>query len=424
MKQVNWKKWGILAAAALVVLFFANEVVEIVKGEYDTVSAEMSTEYDTVEAQAFVTRDETLLFNPNGGTMVALAKNAEKVAADSTVVGIFSSAKTADYYMQLQYLKQELEGYQRISNQRALENLDIEMLGKQVDADFQDICDDVYSGNYSDVADKKLTFLVDISRRQISLEEQIDCSATLHHVQEQISSLESVAVPLSTVNAGQTGYYMAEADGYESTLPVSSLNSVSVAGVEKLLKAKPEKVPENCIGKIVNGFYWYMAAVVDAKDIGGIESGDKVDIIIGNANSDMVKAEVMHVSRQSDGKTAIVVRCNQMTAEHLAMRMVSIKFVRHVYTGLKVPKTALRKVMGKVKETKENKDGEKETVIVEKLCDCVYVRLGNVTKRRFLNVVYATDSFVIAKDVGIFTSDETHLKNHDTIITNAKGMNE
>lgn len=419
MEKVNWKKWGILAAAALVVAFFASEVAEIIKGECDTVSAEISTVYDTVEAQAFVARDETLLYNSNGGTAVALAQNAEKVAADSTVVGIFSSADAANSYLKLQYLKEELEGYQRISGQRALENLDIGMLGEQVNADFQSIADSVYNGNYGDVADLKLTFLVDISRRQISMEEKIDCSSTILAIQSEIDAIENTVEPTGTVKAGQTGYYMAEADGYESALPVSSLSTLTVAGVQNVLNAQPETVADNCIGKIVNGFYWYLVAVVNANDVSGLETGDKQSVIIGNADSDTVVTEVMCVVRQSDGKAALVLRCNEMTADKLAMRFVTVKLVRNKYTGLKVPKEALRKITAEVEETDENG----KTATVTKSYDCVYVRLGNVTKLRYLNIVYSTDSYAIAVDDGSFYGNKTHLKNHDSIITNAKGMN-
>ncbi|MBR6005927.1 MAG: hypothetical protein IK063_06865, partial [Clostridia bacterium] len=158
----------IVAACALVVVFIFFRAASIISEEYETVSAEETSVFDTLDTKGFIVRDEIMLYNSGGGTVVSTAKNAQKVNAASQVAITFTSSEAANAYSQVGYLEEELESYKTISEQTAFTNIDITALGNQIYSDFENIEDVIYSGNYSSLSDRKLDYLVDVSRRQIS----------------------------------------------------------------------------------------------------------------------------------------------------------------------------------------------------------------------------------------------------------------
>lgn len=394
-------KFGVIGAAVLVALFFFSKIGDIVSNEYETVSAEMATVYDTVDVKAYILRDETVITNSHGGTVVTTAKNGEKVKASSTIAATFGSSKSAENYTRLSYLRDLLDGYKTIDSQQEYANVDVDSLGDAIDSEFDDILTAIYEGNYSDMSDMKLEYLVDVSRRRISFSEKVDVTQKIQELENEIASLETTCVPANKVIAGVEGYYVSDTDGFENTLPVTKLNGLTSKDIEKALKASPGKEPANCIGKVVGGFYWYLACVIDKEAMNDIIGNGKIYQVFINGSANTVRAQIHSVTKEDEDRYVLVLRCNAMNEECLALRTVNAKIVIDEYTGLKVPKSAVRVI-----------DGNR----------CVYARVGNVTKQRYINVVFSSDEYVIAAENEEKTpKGYTHLRNHDEVIVNGKG---
>ncbi len=400
MKNGRLMRWLTVTAAVLVAAFFVYKAVSVVADEFDTVSAEMTTVYDSVDIDAFAVRDETLLYYNGGGTVVSTAKNAEKVTGTSSVALIFTTETEAENYIELSYLNDLLDGYKKIDSQLVLANVDTDLLGENIEDDFDAISEAVYSGKFKDLSDKKLDFLVDLSKRQISFGKEIDCDAMISELNAKIALTEKSATPKSSVNAGKSGYYVSAADGFEKTVAFDSLDTLTSGAIEKALAAKPADVADNCVGKIVGGFNWYLVSSVDSKLAARLTEGSEYKVIFGNNSSDYVLAKVYRLNKEKDGKTAVVLKCNSINAERLSMRRVNAKIVIEEYSGLRVPKSAVR-------------------VIDDK--NCAFVRVGKVTKQRELDIVYNGDDFVIA-DPDSESTGSAGIKNHDAVIINGKGL--
>ena len=391
----------IAAASALVVLFFFFKAVNIISEEYDTVSAEETSVYDTLDAKAYLVRDEIMLYNSGGGTVVPTASNAEKVNANSPVAVTFLNSNAANAYTQLSYLKDVQESYRLISEQTEFTNVDMVALAGKIDSDYKSIIETVYDSDYSSIGDLKLSLLVDVSRRQVSLGTKINCEEKISEIQNRIAALETQAVQQNIISAGSSGYYISNADGYESVIQVSMLNEIKSDEIEKAINSKPQAVAESCVGKVMNGFYWYLATVVDTNDANALKEGETINVIIGNTGSEKIKTEIERVYKENDNKTVVILRSNSISADILTSRIVNAKLIVNEYSGLKVPQKAVRVVDGN---------------------QCCYVRVGNVTKLRYMNVIYSCSDYVIAFDDGKTTFPGAQLRKHDNIILNGKGL--
>ena len=251
------------AAAVIIVVFFASEIYSLTARSYTTRVVYEQTVLETVDADMFIIRNETLLSSTAAGVTVPLAENAERVSKGSSIAAVFPSEASAENYVKSVSLKSRLEAYQKIDSQLRLADVDMEKLTGEIDADFKKLTEAAYSNDYSSLGEDKLAFSEKLSRKQISLGRDVDCSAKIAEIQNQISALSSSSTPTEIITAESSGYYVSKADGYENILTVEDIDSLTAERLEEAMKAEKKEVSDASIGKVIDGYNWYIAAVTD-----------------------------------------------------------------------------------------------------------------------------------------------------------------
>ena len=178
-------------AAVIIVVFFAAEIYNLTAKTYATQTTYEQTVLETIDAEMFVIRDETILTVSSSGVTVPLADNGERVSKDSAIAAVFTSEAAAENYVKLESLNAKLKAYQKIDGQLSIANIDLNKLTEEIDSDFKSMLDAAYDNDFSDLGDDKLSFSEKLSRRQISLGEDVDCSAKIAQLQSEISALNS-----------------------------------------------------------------------------------------------------------------------------------------------------------------------------------------------------------------------------------------
>lgn len=395
------------AAAVIVVLFFAAEVYSLANKAYDTQTAYEQTVLDTMDAEMYIIRDETILNTTSTGVIVPLADNAERVSKGSTIAASFPSEAAAENYVKVQSLSKKLEAYQKIDSQLKLANIDIGKLTDEIDYDFESMLNAAYNNDYSTLGEVKLSFSEKLSRKQISFGSDVDCAEKISEIQNEISALNSTGTPSEIITAEESGYYVSKLDGYENVLTGNDIDTLTVEMLDKAFNGKKSEISDSSIGKIIDGYNWYIATVIDSSEAGSFTKGKSVRLMFDDSGKNPVKTVVHLVKNFDSSKTLIVFRCNLMNEELAALRKVDGKIVLNEYTGLRVDRDAVRL-------DEEGNSG-------------VYVRTGNMVNFRSLNIIYSEDSFVIAAkpsaDSGIKLS-HAHLKLYDEIIISGKELSD
>lgn len=389
-------------AAAIIIVFFIAELFTIAGRSYTTKTVYEDTVLETVDARMFVIRDEVLLTNQASGVTVQLAENGERVSKGSEIAAVFPSVEVANNYLQINSLKEKLEVYKKIDNQLKLANIDLSKLNSEIDSEFLSILDSVYDNEYVGVNESKLTFSEKLSSKQISIGETVDCSAKIAQLSDSITALSSVSAPNSIITAEESGFYVGRADGFENIITVKDIDNLTVEMLEKALSAESSEIPDNSIGKIIYGYNWYVATVLDAANTVGFKQGKAVKLLLGESGTDAVRTKVHSVKAIDDRKTLVVFSCNLMNDELASIRKVDGKVIINEYSGLKVPKEALR----------FDENGNPG----------VYIRRADIVNFRSLNIVYTAESFVVAVDSDDVELDYKHLKLYDEIIISGKDL--
>lgn len=394
----------ILAAASAVIIavFFAAEIYSLTTRTYTTQTAYEQTVLETVDAEMFIIRDETMLESTASGTFVQIAENGERVSRGSTIAAFFTSETAAHNYVKIESLNSQLEVYNAIESQTRLENVDVEKLQNQAKADFDDILDAVYNNDYSSLEELKLSYSENVSKRQKSLGQSVDCSSKITEITQEITELQTNVTPGTIITAENSGYYVGSADGYENIISAEDIDSLTVDELESALDADKAEISENSIGKIINGYNWYIATLIDSAKVVDMSDGKSVKIILGDSVDDMVQTTVYSLESVEDNQTLVIFKCNLMNDELTSLRKVSGKVVIDEHTGLKINSEAVR--------FDENGNAG------------VYVRRANIVNFRSLNIIYSEESFVVAADTEDFESEYEHLKLYDEVIISGKEL--
>lgn len=392
-------------AAIIIVVFFASEIYSLSARSYSTQIAYEQTVLDTIDARMFVIREETVLTVPASGVTVPLADNAERVSKGSAIAAVFSSEEAAENYVELQALEKKIETYKRIDGQLRLANIDLDKLTDEINSEFKQILDCSYNDDFDGIGDLKLLFSEKLSRKQISLDKEIDCSDKIAKLQNEITALSSSSVPSQIITAEASGYYVNKEDGFENIISVDNIDDLTAEQLTEALESDEKDPTSGSIGKIIDGYNWYIATVIDSANASVLEKGKQISLIFGDSDSDSVPTYLYSLKKISDDESLVVFRCTLMNEQLASLRKVNGKIVISNFTGLKVSRDAVR--------------------LDENGNTGVFVRRGNIVNFRSVNIIYSEESFVIAAKPGENSNVDlpyTHLKQYDEVIISGKEL--
>ena len=392
-------------AAVVIIVFFTSEIYSLSARTFSTQIVYEQNVLNTVDAEMFIIREETVLTVPVSGVTVPLADNAERVSKGSSIAAVFATEEAAENYVELQSLQKRLAAYQKIDGQLRLSNVDIDKLTDEINSEFKDILDSAYYNDFGNLSDLKLSFSEKLSRKQISLDNEVDCAARIAQLQNEISAISSSSVPSQIITAEASGYYVNKEDGFENLISVESIDTLTAEMLNEALESEEKEPTAGSIGKIIDGYNWYIACIIDPAHASAFQKEKAVNLIFGDSDEDVVSTYLHSVKKISDSESLVVFRCTLMNEELISLRKINGKIVIDDFTGLKVSRDAVR----------IDEDGNTG----------VFVRRGNIVNFRSINIIYSEDSFVVAAKPGENSDIKlpyTHLKQYDEVIISGKEL--
>jgi hypothetical protein len=143
---------------------------------------------------------------------------------------------------------------------------------------------------------------------------------------------------------------------------------------------------------------WYFAALIDEENASLLTVGGTATMVFGKYAGSEIEMDVESISAPENGKCVVIFSSSKSMADTLAVRVQSVKIVHSEYSGIRVPKKAVRL----------NEEGRA----------CVYTLTGARAEEKLIKIIYELDEYYIAE------SGETAegLQFGDEIITSTKGI--
>ena len=383
--------WILLAAIAA---YFGYNVVSSLYAPLMTATV---TPYEAgagYYASGFVVREEELLYSQYGTTVLNCAEGAHVAANDTVATGYRSEdAKTRQTRIdelsgQIEQLQYAWSAVSSVYDQAAL---DADIAG-----DLAQLSRYLALRDMNSVSDLSPELKGLILRRTGSDSDSGSLQARISTLQAELETLEAQSAgDTSAILAGKAGTFSAAVDGYESVLTPERLMEMTVAEFESV---QPDETDANAIGRLVTSATWYYACVVPASELSGVEEGDRATLTFARDYYQPVTMRVARLGGNEAGSRLLVLSSDRALQNVTLLRQQSAEIVFTSYSGLRVPKSAVR---------------------VENGQTGVYTLEGTLAKWKPITILHDTgESYVAALD----TSSTDNLWPGDELIINAKNL--
>ncbi len=381
----------------LIAVFFVHQAAAAIYKPISTESASYYTAADGLNITGLIIRNETLVKSQSGGVMHFIASDGSRVAKDGVIANIYDNESASITLTNIDSVNTKIADIEEMLSYNDLEAADLDMINSRVQKSLDSMIVSVAGGNFNNYSECRESLLSSLNRRQIAMGETADFSSQLAALKSELASLSaSLPAAKGTIKAEKSGYFVSKTDGYEQSLTADILDTLTP---EKLDSVKAEQTPADVIGKIVSDYEWYIAAKVSINESLKYKEGDSLTIYTSVKSYPQMPVTVKKINISESSSSAVLLfECSDMNSELATMRTGPMTVVKKEYSGLKIPKSALRVV--------DSKRG-------------VYVLTGMQIKFVEVNVLFSNDSYIICEKQ---TEDENVLRLYDEVVTRGKNL--
>ena len=396
-----------LIAAILVIIYLGGRVTNAFSATPETTPALHVTVNDSFTADGWFFRDEEPITGTSSDSVKHIVYSGERVQQDAPLAIVYSDAESMELSRQLDPLEERIS-LLNTALQSASDSSNTAKLDQVITLTIQQMASQVKEGSGSSVASSAAALRTLALRREAG---GVDAAAVTGERDELISEQTVLERQLSgrttKLTASSSGYFSEVVDGYETILTPDLLTNMTVDQFQKLIAQTPEADDGNTLGKIVKGFSWYMAVEIPAEQAERLKVGQALTVNFTQASMES-PVTVYAVNQEPNSDTALLVmEGTEFSSEMVSMREQPVEIIIATYTGLKVPKTAVR-----VQDLTDS-DGKTQQDTG------VFILSGSIQKFKLINELFdAGDYYVVEQSA----TNSDMLVERDQVIVQGKNL--
>lgn len=380
---------------------------QVLYNPYETEIVVKEQYLEDLEMEGFFVREEAALQESKRGVIGYPYRNAEKVSRGAVVANIYQSEEELYRLEEVQELSQLKEILSQAQDATQLQGVKLDLLVKQIAQSKAELVASVDAKDFTNIKSQYLTLMSRMDQFNVYIDPAVSYEGTIASLDAQIAALSGTASQSNeTIVSPDSGYFSNTADGYESVFTPQVLNGLTVEKAQQLLSQKGT-VSADSVGKITKDANWSFVAVITAKQAESFHEGDKVTLRFHAAAAGETEVTVSQVITEAGNEKAVVVFTgNILNEDFISMRFERPTVVVKDYTGIIVPKEAVR--------VRQETDEEGNTVEVKG----VYVMVGTEVQFRKLDPLYEDDHVVVSRIV----TNSDYVAIYDQVIIKGKDL--
>ena len=385
MKDSNFVTKTITAVGiAAVIVYLAVIIGGYLVDPLTTAAAYYYQSDDALAVSGCVVREERILPSSQGLLYLTRAEG-EKVSRGSTVAEVFRSEEDLERAQRLQELQAELERLEYAQSAAEGSQAVLRLDGSIVESLFT-LKSAVAQEDLTAAAREGESLRTLILQRDYTGQGQ-DVQARIEALIQEIRTLTAAAQQGSTaVTVSEPGIFSAVVDGYEAVLTPDMLPELTPSA---LAAAAPDAAAGSNVGKLILGNTWYYAAAVAAEDVRELEPGDQVTLRFASGLDRDVPMSVFSIGPEENGRVVLTLSADRYLSLTTLLRRQNAQLIYRSYTGIRVPKEALRVVTDPAADA----EGREE----ERQLTGVYCLLGLTARFKPVEVVYQGEDYYLVR---------------------------
>lgn len=364
---------------------------------------------NSVTVSGYVVRQEEVISGSSSDLVYFSRGEGEKVSKGGTVALVYQSAQALQDANTLRSLEEQLEQltYARslASGSSTSARLDDEVVSSLIA--FRGA---MAGDSLSSAEEPGSTLRSAILKRSFAYSGTDTLDASIAQLQEQISALSaSVGAATTRITAPESGLFSSLVDGYETVLTPESLETMTPDSYRTITPQQPA----GACGKMVYGTSWSFVTLMQTSDMGKMAEGNTVTLRFQNGLNRDLTMTVTSISEEDNGQKLVILTSDDYLSLTTLLRRQNAQIIFDSYSGLRVPRSAVRILT----ETVTDEDG---TELTEKTTG-VYCVWGSSARFKPVDIVWQEDSYILVTPAE-GTSETRTLRAGDEAITAAEDL--
>lgn len=388
---------GVVCLMAVCICYFGYQLFNIVSEPIKTVNAVHMDLDDTIQTNGIIVRDDAVVVTENRGSREYLLDDGARAKKGDRIALYYEDDATMQSYNEIRSLDEQIENLS-YARQGTSDGNDTAKLDTLIAMQLEETAGISASGAVSHIYEPLSELRALIIRRSLPSGSAAGLDETIAELERQKDVISSgISGRMNAVTAPFSGYFSQTVDGLEEVYRASDVTSLTVSEIQNP-KDPVESGREDVLGKLSRGFEWYYATTIPAERAEEFAVGSIFYLRFSYAMSSDVKASVYHIGEEEGGFVPVIFRATTINASVLSLRCEQAEIIMHSYSGIKVPKEAVRVVDGQMG---------------------VYCLVGMRTRFKPIDILYETDGyFIVAED----DTDTKKLFVYDEIVVKAKEL--
>ena len=392
----------------LFLIIFASIIYNLKNRESPTESALMAEASASVEFRGVFIREEQPVIFSGIGALSYSVPDGGKLGSGSVIAQVYENDSQIIVNREIEQLENQLAILNKIQNPGTLESAQPASLSKNIESAYRNliyICD---TKDYSDVNSEAEELLVLLSTYQMVTDEITDFNTEINDINSRLAELKaSKAAPVVTITSERPAYFVSYCDGYENTLTEESLSSLTVEQLKGITDSKQND--PTVVGKLIDGYQGYLAGIIDNSNK-LYQIGENVQLRF-ESTSETFDAEIIDIRDEGDpAESIIIASCNQFNYDLVQHRCKQVELIKGDYSGLKVPREAIR--FKPFEQTEIDTELGMETTVTKNYKG-VYILKGEQVEFKKIDVIYEGSDYVLS---AVRNDDSSYLALYDDIM--------
>ena len=391
---------------AVIVLLLGWQVISAFAVTNETTPAVQVTVNDSIFADGWFFRDETTITGGTGESIKHIVYSGERVQQNAALAVVYADEQALMLSRELDPLENRI-ALLDTALQSATDGADAAKIDQMIILQLQQMAAQAKSGTGSALSTASNTLRTLVLRREAGNADSAAITAERDVLLLEQSSLNAqLAGHTTQLTAPTSGYFSEVVDGYEDILTLDVLEDLTTEQFHELTGSNPQK-DDASLGKMIEGFSWYLVSEITTEHASRFYEGQSLRVNFTQASLE-TPVTVHAVLKERGADTALLVlEGTEFNSEMVSMRQQPVEIILATYTGLKVPKKAVR--------IQESTDSSGNTVQQTG----VFILSGSFQKFKVINTLYEADDFYVVEQSA---TDVDMLVEQDQIIIRGKNL--
>lgn len=367
------------AGCVFLIIYVYRQVIGVSSEKLETENAFAVSYEKTVSGTGYILRSERVLDPVQRGAVFPAVKDGEKVSAGSLVANVYKSEADAGSVARLNEIDEKLSILESSIVDQEFFSADVAKLEQDKNEILRSILKSKTENDYAACIQRKKQLLISMNKLS-SVKTGTSFSDEIAALTDERSKIASArGAVYGGIFAPVSGHYTGVTDGYEKIFLPELLPEMTISEFEQMIAREPDSTLAAAnAGKLITDSRWYLCCELQKSETVPFSVGTVYAVQFPYAADLSLKMELYRVISETDrNEVVLIFTTDEMPQDFSYARMQKIEIVSESYTGLRVPKAAMRKLHDEL--------------------DGVYILVGETVRFRRVEVIYEIDDYYIVR---------------------------